>query len=221
MTGQITALVFDFDGTIVDTEIVVYEAWAETFRRAGVEPIDRDLWKGQIGLAETDPRCIDEAEVLCKALGVDALSAQIQSMRRSIRDEMLEQHGPREGVTDWIAAAEAAGIPLAIGSSSPTEWVDMNLRRVGLRDHFEFLSCADPPTPGKPDPAVYLAACAQFDVAPSDALAIEDSHNGVAAAIRAGMRCIAVPGEMTKEADLSAATLRVESLAELAPTDWL
>jgi len=221
MNQRVQAVVFDFDGTIVDTEVSVYESWAETFRRAGVEPIDRDVWKEQIGLAETDPRCIDERVVLCKALGVDALSAEIDSMRRSIRNEMLEEVGVRPGVEAWIEAAQSAGVRLAIGSSSPTEWVDMNLRRVGLRDHFEMLSCADPPTPGKPDPAVYLAACAHLGVEPSQALAIEDSSNGVAAAIAAGMRCIAAPGEMTKQADFAAATVRVDSLAELDPADWL
>lgn len=213
------ALIFDFDGTIIDTETPVYESWTETFLRAGVEPVPIDVWKAQIGKADGD--ALDLRSLLCEGLGVDAVSADLDVMRSELRDEMMAKQPIRAGVTEWIEAAQAAGVPLAVASSSPTHWVQGNLERVGMRDLFVLLSCADPPTPGKPDPTVYLQACEQLGVDPEAALAIEDSANGTTAAIAAGMRCIAVPGPMTVGSDFSHATATADSLADFDPADWL
>lgn len=215
----VRAVVFDFDGTIIDTETAVYESWAQTFVHAGVEPIDLGVWSAQIGMASG--HSLDERAVLRERLGVDELPAEIERYRKNLRDELLDAQPIRPGVLAWIEACEAAGVRLAIGSSSPTEWVDPNLRRIGLRDRFELLSCADPGTPGKPDPFVYADACRRLGIPCADALAIEDSRNGVTAAIAAGMRCVAAPGPITVGHDFSHATLAVASLAELDPADWL
>lgn len=112
-------------------------------------------------------------------------------------------------------------MPLAVASSSSSEWVDTNLRERGLREHFALLSCADPGTPGKPDPAVYLQACSGLGVAPERALAIEDSANGVRGARAAGLRCIAVPGPITVGSNFDHATMRADSLADVDHVEWL
>ena len=96
-----------------------------------------------------------------------------------------------------------------------------HLERVGLAEFFGVFSCADPGTPGKPDPFVYSRACADLGVAPADAVAIEDSTHGVTAAITAGLRCIAAPGPITKTMDFSHATLHTEDLGHVDPNDWL
>lgn len=215
----IAAVVFDFDGTIIDTETPVYESWRDTFLHAGVEPIDFNVWASQIGMADAD--ALDTRAVLCERLGVDEVPEELEAMRRALIQEMLHAQPVRSGVVDFLDLAEAFGVRLAIGSSSPTSWVDSNLRRVGLRDRFELLSCADPGIPGKPDPTVYLEACRALGAAPSAALAIEDSRNGVTAAVAAGMACIAAPGPITTGADFSHATVAVESLSVLDPADWL
>ena len=214
-----TALVFDFDGTIVDTETPVYESWAETYRFAGADPIPLATWLQNIGMA--DGHGLDVRSILCEQLGVDAVSAQVEAHRRSTRDEMLLAQPIRDGVIDWINAASDAGVPLAIASSSPTEWVRRHLERIGLDAHFPIVSCADPGIPGKPDPTVYLTACSELGVDPSGALAIEDSTHGVSAAIAAGMRCIAAPGPITKTMRFDHASVHTDSLANLDPTDWL
>ena len=215
----IAALVFDFDGTIIDTETPVYESWRDTFVHAGVEPIDFDVWASQIGMADGD--AMDVRALLCERLGVDHVPAELEAMRRDLIQEMLHAQPVRDGVVDFLDLAEAFGVRLAIGSSSPTSWVDDNLRRVGLRDRFEVLSCADPGIPGKPNPTVYIEACRSVGASVDAALAIEDSHNGVTAAVAAGMACIAAPGPITVGADFSHATVAVESLALLDPADWL
>lgn len=213
------ALVFDFDGTILDTETPVYESWAETFRFAGAEPIALARWLQDIGKAEGYG--LDVRSELCGQIGVDAISAQVEDFRKDLCDEMMQALPVREGVHRWIEAAKSAKIPLAVASSSPTSWVSSHLDRLNLADCFATLSCADPGIAGKPDPTVYLTACSTLGVAPTNALAIEDSTHGVAAAIAAGMRCIAAPGPITKTMDFSHATAHVDSLSQIDPADWL
>jgi len=99
--------------------------------------------------------------------------------------------------------------------------VEPRLERVGLRHRFAFLACHTDSIAGKPAPDTYLAACAALGVAPAAALAIEDSPHGVAAAKAAGLRCIAVPHEITELLDLSGADLRLSSLADTTLRDVL
>jgi len=219
MSGHVSALVFDFDGTILDTEAPVYESWAETYRMAGVEPVSLDRWLQDIGKA--DGFGLDIRAELCEQLGVDALAAQLEERRKSMCDEMVRAQPIRDGVLAWIEAASSLDVPLAVASSSPTSWVASHLERIGLADRFAALSCADPGIAGKPDPTVYLTACAKLDADPTTALAIEDSTHGVSAAIAAGMRCIAAPGPITKSMEFGHATIHVGSLSDLDAHDWL
>jgi len=219
MSGHVSALVFDFDGTILDTETPVYESWAETYRMAGVEPVSLDRWLQDIGKA--DGFGLDVRAELCEQLGVDALAAQLEERRKSMCDEMVRAQPIRDGVLAWIEAASSLDVPLAVASSSPTSWVASHLERIGLADRFAALSCADPGIAGKPDPTVYLTACAQLDADPTTALAIEDSTHGVSAAIAAAMRCIAAPGPITKSMEFGHATIHIGSLSDLDAHDWL
>ncbi len=116
---------------------------------------------------------------------------------------------------DWLDDAARLGLALGVASSSEADWVEGHLGRLGLLDRFTCLSCFDGRRPGKPAPDLYLAACDALGVAPADALAVEDSGNGVAAAKAAGLRCVAVPHDLTRDHDLSPADLVVPSLAEL------
>lgn len=213
------ALVFDFDGTIVDTETPVYESWAAAYVIAGVEPIPLETWLQYIGQA--DGQGLDVRAILCEQLGVEHVPADVEKHRRATRDEMLGAQPIRPGVLSWIDAAVRDNVPLAIASSSPTDWVKPHLGRLGLAQHFPVVSCADPGIAGKPDPTVYLTACRELGVDPASAIAVEDSTHGVSAAVAAGMRCIAAPGPITQTMDFAHATVRVDSLSDLVPTDWL
>ncbi len=207
------AVVFDFDGTIVDTETVVYQAWKHTFESAGAVAIPLDTWLQYIGLADAD--ALDPRALLCEQLGLSAWPVELDATRREFRDSLLAAEPIRPGVLDWIDQAEARGLRLAVASSSPTEWVVPHLTSLGLYDRFGYISCADPGTPGKPDPTVYRHACAWLDVPPSRSIAVEDSAAGTAAAIAAGMRCVAVPGPMTAGMDFGHAHVRAGSLADV------
>ena len=219
MQHSARALVFDFDGTILDTETPIYESWADAFRFAGVEPIPLQTWLQSIGKADGD--ALDLRAILCEQLGIESVPQEVEDHRRELNLGMLAEQSVRSGVLDWIHASVGRNVPLAVASSSPSDWVHSHLANHGLAKFFPVVSCADPGIPGKPNPTVYLTACRELDVSPEHALAIEDSSTGVSAAIAAGMSCIAAPGPMTQTLNFEHATVRVDSLTELDPADWL
>lgn len=221
-TGRFDALVFDFDGTIIDTETSGYESWRDTFIKAGVEPISFEVWLAHLGRADGDG--FDIRAELCRRLGVDGIPPELEGFRRRRRDQALldQDLTPiRAGVMDWIRAAGEYGLALAIASSSGSGWVTGHLDRLDLAGFFATVSCADPPTPGKPDPAVYLNACAGVGVDPARALAIEDSPTGAQAARAAGLTCIVAPGPVTATVKFGPVDLEVSSLADADPSRWL
>jgi HAD superfamily hydrolase (TIGR01509 family) len=114
-----------------------------------------------------------------------------------------------------LDAAHERGLKLGVASSSTREWVAGHLARLGVLERFECLRCRDDVANVKPEPDLYLAVLDCLGVPASEAIAIEDSPNGVAAAKRAGMRCVAVPNSITAGLDLSEADLTLASLAEL------
>jgi putative hydrolase of the HAD superfamily len=207
---MIRALVFDLDGLILDTESVVYASWQSAYRAHGV-PLPLDLWQRAIG---SDGTLFEPLSYLLErrpGLDVEELHAQ----RRVVRERLLAGLGPCAGVPERIAEARARGLRLAVASSSERSWVEHHLERLGLRAHFTALRARDDVVRVKPDPALYLAALDALGVAPEHAVAFEDSPNGVAAAIAAGMRCVAIPGPMTRGLRFDAAHLELASLAEL------
>lgn len=211
-------MVFDFDGTILDTETPVFQAWHEVATRRGVKPIPLELWLQGIGLAED---AFDKRAWIQDQLGPDADMEKIDQERRQVRDDMLAALELRAGIETWIKACVTSGTPIAIASSSPYEWVSRHLEDRGLTELFGVVACAGNGVPGKPDPAVYLTACQELGVDPTDALAIEDSTHGVMGAKAAGLRCIAVPGPMTERMDFAHADWLVASLADLDVNEFI
>ena len=218
MTGPVKAVVFDFDGTIIDTETPVFESIHQLFVDYGAEPVTREAFIAGIGHSTDELE--DPYDRLGAIVGPAFVRTDAVARRRAMMADMVAAQPLRAGVMEWIDACDAAGVPLAVASSSPIEWVDHHLRERGLLDRFVTLSCAGDGAPGKPDPFVYARACADLGVEPGEAVAIEDSPPGVASAKGAGMRCIASPGPMTASLDLSAADITVASLAEVAAADW-
>lgn len=208
---MLRALVFDFDGLILDTERPVYEAWRQVYADHGVE-LDLERWQSIIGTADHfDP--MDELEdALGRALERDAL----HDARRAQRDALLAAEAVLPGVVELLAEAQADGLGIAVASSSPASWVEEHLERLGLIDHFAHLACFGPGLPAKPAPDLYLAAVAALGVDPGDAVALEDSAHGVTAAKAAGLWCVAVPHDLTRDLDLSGADWIVGSLRDVS-----
>jgi HAD superfamily hydrolase (TIGR01509 family) len=205
----IRALVFDFDGLILDTELPIYRAWYALFERHGAQPLTIEEWAAEIGTV----RGLDLHGLLVERATIPVDVAEADVWRRSHRDLLLTEQQARPGVEAWLAEAAVAGIDVAIASSSEAEWVLPLLERIGLHSSFEHVVNAGGSLRPKPDPDVYLEACRRLGVDPGQALAIEDSPHGITAAKAAGLRCVAVPHELTETLDLSAADLRLTSLA--------
>ena len=207
---MLRAVVFDFDGLIVETETPVYRAWAELFEQHGQE-LSLEFWKTIIGTNSFDAIADLEARI-----GEPLDREELTRLRRARELELAHAQPLQPGVLELVAAARAAGLRLGVASSSTRRWVVGHLERRRLLESFDCVVCRDDVEGrGKPDPAVYTAVLARLGVGPGEAVAIEDSPHGIAAARAAGLRCVALPGPLTEDLDLSAADLRVRSLADV------
>jgi HAD superfamily hydrolase (TIGR01509 family) len=200
------AIVFDFDGTIADTEWPVYEVARDAFRAHGLDFALEDWVKG-IGLADNKSL----PELLEDALG-EPPDPSILDTAVEQRKEWHHRMVVFPGVLEVIVAATRADIPLAVASSSPTAWVEPHLERLDLIHHFVSIRTRDHVDRGKPAPDLFLSAAAELGVDPTDTMAIEDSRHGCASAKAAGMTCLVVPNRITEidpptDADLVLDTL--------------
>ncbi len=206
----IRALVFDFDGLILDTEEPVYRSWLEVYQAHG-EELPFEKWVQIIGstTAGFHPQYHLE-ERLGRPLPQEVLDRRIGR-----RTELVLANALLPGVVQHLDAARELGLKLGVASSSTADWVRGHLARLGILDRFECLRCRDHVPNAKPDPDLYLAVLECLGVRPQDAVAIEDSPHGVTAAKRAGMRCVAVPNSITAKLDLTHADVTLTSLADL------
>jgi HAD superfamily hydrolase (TIGR01509 family) len=212
---SLQALVFDFDGLILETEGRRYHAWREVFSEHGLVLTVEDL-AADIGTFGT----IDPLRLLEDRLGRPVDDADgVRARKNGRENELLLAETVMPGVVELLDAAHAAGLGTAVASSSPRSWVVGNLDRLGLVDAFVGLACFDDVGVAKPDPAVYRRACELLGVRPDDAVAFEDSLHGVRAARTAGLRCVAVPTPMTEHMAFDEADLVVRSLAEVTLAD--
>ncbi|MBN2388039.1 MAG: HAD-IA family hydrolase [Anaerolineales bacterium] len=207
------ALIFDFDGLILDTETPEVVAWQEVYSRYGVEfPID--LW-GQIvggnGAVDFDP-----VTYLTERSG-QVIDTTLMRADKRVRDrELIAYQDVLPGVQDYLAAARALGLQTAIASSSTHEWVDNQLKRLGLFEAFDFIICREDADRPKPNPDLFLKALEVLRARPDEAIVFEDSPNGVKAGQAAGLRVVAVPNPVTIRLGMDGGDLTLNSLADLA-----
>ena len=213
---MIRAIVFDFDGLILDTEEPVYRSWLEVYQAHG-EELPFEKWVEIIGSTTSG---FHPQHHLEERLG-RPLPKEVLDRRTGRRTEMILANAVLPGVVQHLDAARERGLRLGVASSSTQEWVRGHLGRLGILDRFQCLRCRDDVANAKPEPEVYLAVLECLAVRASEALAIEDSPNGVAAAKRAGMRCVAVPNSITAELDLTEADLVLNSLADVTMAELL
>ncbi len=214
---MIKALVFDFDGLILDTETPEVLVWQSIYREHGFElPVNE--WEktiGGYGISNFDPA---ENLSLLSQGRLDPASMRIRYRRES--DLLIHASDIMPGVVNLIEQAREQGVQVAIGSSSPHSWVDTHAKRLGIFHYFKYIICQDDVASGrtKPNPDIYLKALEMLKVQNTEAVVFEDSLNGVEAARRAGIFVVAVPNPLTAKMGVSG-DLTVSSLAELSLQD--
>ncbi len=209
---MIKGLIFDFDGTIIDTEIAEYLSWQEIYHDHGHD-LPLSEWAKCIGasFAAFDP--------------IDYLQAQ--TGQNFSRQHLLEDHRQRAhkiiikqpvlpGVNSYLQRARNRGLKLAVASSSPLSWVSGHLTRLGMLHSFDLLCTREDVTCVKPAPDLFLCAAQRLGLEPQEAIAFEDSPNGITAARAAGMYCVAIPNTLTGQLNIAHADLVVSSLADIS-----
>jgi HAD superfamily hydrolase (TIGR01509 family) len=212
----IRAIVFDFDGLILDTEEPIYRSWLEVYEAHGQElPFER--WVQIVGSSTIG---FHPQHHLEERLG-RSLPKEVLDRRIGRRTEMVLANKLLPGVVEHLDAARASRLKVGVASSSTRDWVMGHLVRLGILDRFDCLRCRDDVANVKPEPDLYLAVLECLGVAASEAIAIEDSPNGVLAAKRAGLRCVAIPNSITAGLDLGQADVVLGSLADVTLAELL
>lgn len=182
------ALVFDLDGTLIDTE-----HWWDEVRR-GLAEGDGLPWPEEATPAMMGMSTPEWSTYLAETVGVQGTPQEVAARTIDAMAERLR----REGAPTLPGAVEAIqriadAMPIAISTSSPRRLIEVDLELMGVADRFTATVSSEEVEAGKPDPAVYLEACRRLGVDPARTAAVEDSANGILSALAAGMTVIAVP----------------------------
>jgi len=219
--NKFEAVLWDLDGVIADTGIYHFQAWQDVFGKRGATFTEEEFMqhfgrRHDTIIYDTLGRDISKQEF-------DAITEEKQAnYRRRVADNIRAL----PGAVELIQSLNRHGIKIAIASSAPPENVDIILRGLGIEDCFQAMARGTEVAEGKPSPLVFLLAAERLGVEPGNCVVIEDAISGVAAAKKAGMKCVAVtnshPETSLKKADLIVDTLEgieIDDLAGLFDTD--
>jgi HAD superfamily hydrolase (TIGR01509 family) len=207
---MIAALIFDFDGLLVDTETPAYESWQPIYAEYG-HTLSLDLWKEALGTSHGFDPLAHLATLAGEPIDRDGLWAR----RVASKEQLAAMQPLLPGAQTILDQARSLSLPCALASSSDRAWIDRWLSLHNILDYFSCIRTADDVVRTKPSPELFLSAAACLDVPPGACLVFEDSPNGILAARAAGMRCVAVPGAITRQLELPPADLLIESLDAL------
>ncbi|MEH7614076.1 HAD family hydrolase [Gottfriedia acidiceleris] len=210
---MIKAVIFDFDGLIVDTESVWFEAYKEVLQRYEVE---LTLQKFSEVVGTSDEILFD---FINSNLKEPIEKELIEQMAKGLVDEKLLEPALRENVEDYLISAKNVGLQIALASSSSREWVESFLKKLNIYEYFSVIKTKDDVKKVKPDPELYLKAIEEIGVQASEAVAFEDSLNGLTAATKAGLHCVIVPNQVTSHLKFENHSLRLSSMAEKSLED--
>jgi len=214
-TSPIKALVFDFDGLIVDTEVPIFRAWQRIYREHG-QDLPLEQWLTIIGTASGP---FDPVIDLAKKTGAKLDEQELKALEVLYYQEATALQQLLPGVIDYLVAARQLGLKTAVASSSTRTWVMDHLNRFGIGGRFDAIICREDVKRTKPDPDLYRTALQRLGVQPAEAIAFEDSSNGIHAAKAAGLFCVVVPNPLTVDLDLTEADLRLLTLEAMPLRD--
>jgi HAD superfamily hydrolase (TIGR01509 family) len=211
---RLEALIFDFDGTMLDTETPEFLSWQQIYSDHGAT-LELSDWERGIGTWGAFDPWVDLETKIGRTLNKEPIAlAHHARVKAAITASKL-----LPGVLNLLIGARDAGLKLAIASSSNREWVEGWARRLGVLDFFAATATQDDVLRVKPDPALYRLACEQLGVQPQHALALEDSANGAMSALAAGLHCAVIPNPVTRSLEFPRGVVRLETLENVRLED--
>jgi HAD superfamily hydrolase (TIGR01509 family) len=214
---MIKGLIFDFDGLILDTELPNLHAWQEIYRKYGYKlPFEK-----YVLVIGSDESAFNPLNYLVEISGNKINPVDISIEHQEILFQKLAFAELMPGVKEYLETAKKLRLLTAIASSSNDEWVFGHLERLGAKDYFDSVITAGPVLPAKPNPTVYEIALKSLGCRANQAIAFEDSKNGVRAARIAGIFCVAVPNSVTVHMDFFESNLQIPSLLTLSLPDLI
>jgi HAD superfamily hydrolase (TIGR01509 family) len=211
------AIIFDHDGTLVDTESPEFQAYLMLCQEFGLQPRP-DYWATQVvGHLNTQDRLLDE---MLRTSQNGLTKMELRKRLKELYQLALENVELMPGVNRLLPQLQAAGYLMGIATASDHNWTRRWLTRFNLQAYFQAIATRDDVTHTKPAPDVYLLAARQLGVSPGHCLVFEDTVVGTQAAKAAGMTVVAVPSQITKVLDFSLADKVIESLEQVT-MDWI
>lgn len=207
---KIKAIVFDFDGLIIDTESAWFEVLAEIYQEHGAE-LPLEMWARCVG---TDHEAFNPYDYLEQLLQKPIDRVSIKALSASKHARIMQGRTLRAGVEAYLQSAAGQGLKIGLASSSTRSWVERYLRQYGLLHYFACIRTSDDVAKVKPDPELYLQVLAGLNVPAPAAVAFEDSPNGARAAKAAGMYCVIVPNSITETLTFDDYDMRLSSMAD-------
>ncbi|PGY14806.1 HAD family hydrolase [Bacillus cereus] len=202
------AIIFDFDGLIVDTETIWFHSFRDAVREYG----------GELPLEEF-AKCIGTTDEVLYAYLKEQLKEKfnehaLRGKVTTLHKEKMKMPKARDGVKEYLEEAKELGLKIALASSSSREWIVRFLEELQIRDYFELIKTREDVEKVKPDPALYKVTIEELGIEPSEAVVFEDSLNGLKAAVAAGLKCVVVPNDVTRNLQFENHHLRIESMKE-------
>lgn len=212
--GKLEAVLWDMDGVIADTAEYHYRAWQEVLGKRGVDFSQADFMRLFGQRHDTIIR-----SALGDSLSPEELDAITEEKQQNYRRRVAANIRPMPGAIALVRSLKEHGIKSAIASSAVPENIEIIIRGLGIEDGFQAIAHGTEVKEGKPSPQIFLLAAKKLKVKPDNCVVIEDAIAGVAAAKRAGMKCIAVtnshPKNSLKNADLIVDTLERVGIDDL------
>jgi putative hydrolase of the HAD superfamily len=212
---MIKAIIFDFDGLILDTETPWFYAYRALFEERGAT-LPLVEWAKCIGTHDGEFNPMDYLE---QQIGKEVDRIQFKDEARLRYAQLVQTMQIRPGVVPYLESAQKLGLRIGLASSSDRYWVESYLNKYGLFSYFEVIRTMDDVAKVKPDPELYLQALEHLGVRPNEAIVFEDSLNGLRAAKAAGTYCVIVPNEVTNDLDFVDHDLRLKSMEDMSLTD--
>lgn len=213
----IKGLIFDFDGLILDTETPQFNTWNDIYKKHQLD-FSISLWAKCLG---TDHKEFDPLTNLEKEVNVNLnRDAIYEDFYKKALQTILSQP-PLPGIVETLDAARSLGLKVGLASSGDRPWVQGHLTRLNLLNRFECVYTREDVERVKPDPELFQRAMKYLKIKPEETIVFEDSPNGILAARRAGCSCVAIPNEVSKQLDLSLASLSLKAINEIPLTELI